>query len=40
MDDDDVLALIFDNGSALSKVSFAGNDNPYAVFSSIVGRPR
>ena len=37
--DDDVAALVFDNGSGMCKAGFAGDDAPRAVFSSIVGRP-
>jgi actin beta/gamma 1 len=40
MCDNDVVPLVFDNGSSMSKVGFAGNDIPYSVFPSIVGRPR
>jgi actin-related protein len=40
MSDEDVVALVFDNGSAVSKVGFAGNDIPYAIFTSIVARSR
>jgi actin beta/gamma 1 len=39
MCDDDVVPLVFDNGSGTSKVGFAGNDNPYAVFPSIITSP-
>ena len=38
--DDDVAALVIDNGSGMCKAGFAGDDVPRAVFSSIVGRPR
>ncbi|XP_052064580.1 actin-like [Mytilus californianus] len=40
MDDEDVAALVIDNGSGMFKAGFAGNDAPRAVFPSIVGRPR
>ena len=40
MCDDDVAALVVDNGSGMCKAGFAGDDAPRAVFSSIVGRPR
>ncbi|OQR76811.1 actin [Tropilaelaps mercedesae] len=40
MCDDDVAALVVDNGSGLCKAGFAGDDAPRAVFPSIVGRPR
>jgi actin len=38
--DDDVQALVVDNGSGMCKAGFAGDDAPRAVFPSIVGRPR
>ena len=38
--DDDVIALVVDNGSGMVKAGFAGDDAPRAVFPSIVGRPR
>ena len=40
MNDDDVAALVVDNGSAMFKAGFAGDDAPRSVFPSIVGRPR
>ena len=40
MADDDVQALVVDNGSGMCKAGFAGDDAPRAVFPSIVGRPR
>ena len=40
MCDDDVAALVVDNGSGCVKAGFAGDDAPRAVFPSIVGRPR
>jgi len=45
MSDDDgseeeVQALVVDNGSGMCKAGFAGDDAPRAVFPSIVGRPR
>ncbi|XP_069128646.1 uncharacterized protein [Argopecten irradians] len=40
MTDDDVAALVIDNGSGMCKAGFAGDDAPRAVFPSIVGRPR
>jgi actin-related protein len=39
MCDDDVAALVIDNGSGITKVGFAKDDEPQAVFSTIVGRP-
>jgi actin-related protein/ubiquitin len=38
--DDEVQALVVDNGSGMCKAGFAGDDAPRAVFPSIVGRPR
>uniref|UniRef100_A0A2K6NW51 Actin, cytoplasmic 1 n=1 Tax=Rhinopithecus roxellana TaxID=61622 RepID=A0A2K6NW51_RHIRO len=38
--DDDIAALVVDNGSGMCKAGFAGDDAPRAVFPSIVGRPR
>jgi len=39
-DDDEVQALVVDNGSGMCKAGFAGDDAPRAVFPSIVGRPK
>ncbi|KAM3479407.1 hypothetical protein MY5147_001723 [Beauveria neobassiana] len=38
--DEEVAALVIDNGSGMCKAGFAGDDAPRAVFPSIVGRPR
>jgi actin beta/gamma 1 len=40
MAEDDVAALVVDNGSGMCKAGFAGDDAPRAVFPSIVGRPK
>jgi len=40
MADEDVQALVVDNGSGMCKAGFAGDDAPRAVFPSIVGRPK
>merc|ERR1712109_397781 len=40
MCDEDVAALVCDNGSGMCKAGFAGDDAPRTVFPSIVGRPR
>ena len=40
MADDDIQALVVDNGSGMCKAGFAGDDAPRAVFPSIVGRPK
>ena len=38
--DQEVQALVVDNGSGMCKAGFAGDDAPRAVFPSIVGRPK
>lgn len=40
MADDDISAIVLDNGSGMCKAGFAGDDAPRAVFPSVVGRPR
>ncbi|GBN32225.1 Actin, adductor muscle [Araneus ventricosus] len=40
MCDDEVAALVVDNGSGMCKAGCAGDDAPRAVFPSIVDRPR
>ena len=40
MADDEVAALVVDNGSGMCKAGFAGDDAPRAVFPPIIGRPR
>jgi len=40
MSEEEVQALVIDNGSGMCKAGFAGDDAPRAVFPSIVGRPR
>jgi len=40
MADQEVQALVVDNGSGMCKAGFAGDDAPRAVFPSIVGRPK
>ncbi|GAA47615.1 actin beta/gamma 1 [Clonorchis sinensis] len=40
MAEDEINALVIDNGSGMCKAGFAGDDAPRAVFPSIVGRPR
>lgn len=40
MCDEEVSALVIDNGSGMCKAGFAGDDAPRAVFASVVGRPR
>jgi len=38
--EEEIAALVVDNGSGMVKSGFAGDDAPRAVFPSIVGRPR
>uniref|UniRef100_A0A8C3C7T0 Beta-actin n=1 Tax=Cairina moschata TaxID=8855 RepID=A0A8C3C7T0_CAIMO len=38
--EEEIAALVIDNGSGMCKAGFAGDDAPRAVFPSIVGRPR
>lgn len=38
--DDDIAAVVIDNGSGMVKAGFAGDDAPSAVISAITGRPR
>ncbi|KAK4468778.1 hypothetical protein MN116_007950 [Schistosoma mekongi] len=40
VNEEEVSALVIDNGSGMCKAGFAGDDAPRAVFPSIVGRPR
>ena len=40
MAEEEVTALVVDNGSGMCKSGFAGDDAPRAVFPSIVGRPK
>ena len=39
MCDDNVAALVVDNGSGITKAGFAGDEAPRVEFPSIVGRP-
>jgi len=39
MANDEVVAIVIDNGSGVCKAGFGGDDEPRAVFSSVVGRP-
>ncbi|XP_054431336.1 beta-actin-like protein 2 isoform X2 [Pteronotus mesoamericanus] len=39
-DDEELSALVVDNGSGVCKAGFGGDDAPRAVFPSMVGRPR
>ena len=38
--EEELAALVIDNGSGMCKAGIAGDDAPRAVFPSIVGRPR
>ncbi|XP_053393100.1 actin, cytoplasmic-like [Mercenaria mercenaria] len=38
--EEDVSAVVIDNGSGMCKAGFAGDDAPRAVFPAITGRPR
>ena len=38
--DDEVSAIILDNGSGMCKAGFAGEDAPRTIFPSLVGRPK
>ena len=38
--DEEVTAVVIDNGSGMCKAGFAGDDAPRTVFSTIVGRPK
>ncbi|ETK97258.1 actin-11, partial [Phytophthora nicotianae CJ01A1] len=40
MTEEDVQAIVVDNGPGMCKAGFAGDDAPRAVFPSIVGRPK
>lgn len=40
MAEEEVAALVVDNGSGMCKAGFAGDDAPRVVFPSIIGRPR
>ena len=37
--DEDIAAVVIDNGSGMCKAGFAGDDAPRAVFPAITGRP-
>jgi len=38
--ENEVVALVIDNGSGMCKAGFAGDDAPRAVFASVIGKPR
>jgi actin beta/gamma 1 len=37
---DDITAVVIDNGSGMVKGGFAGDDAPRAVLPALTGRPR
>jgi len=39
-EEEEVAALVVDNGTGMCKAGFAGDDAPRAVFPSIVGRAK
>lgn len=39
-EDDEVVAVVIDNGSGVCKGGFAGDDAPRSVFPAITGRPK
>ena len=39
-EEEEVAALVCDNGTGMCKAGFAGDDAPRAVFPSIVGRSK
>ena len=36
---EDITAVVIDNGSGMVKAGFAGDDVPRAVFPALTGRP-
>ncbi len=38
--DEEVTAVVVDNGSGMCKAGFAGDDAPRSVFPTVVGRPK
>jgi actin beta/gamma 1 len=40
MSDEDIMAMVIDNGSGMCKAGFSGEEAPRAVFPSIMGRPK
>lgn len=39
-ENEEIAAMVIDNGSGMCKAGFAGDDAPRSVFPSLVGRPR
>ena len=38
--DEEINAVVIDNGSGMCKAGFAGDDAPRCVFPCLVGRPK
>jgi actin-related protein len=38
--EEEVTAVVIDNGSGMTKAGFAGDDAPRSVFATVVGRPK
>ena len=38
--EEEVTAVVIDNGSGVCKAGFAGDDAPRSVFPTLVGRPK
>ena len=38
--EEEVTAVVIDNGSGMCKAGFAGDDAPRSVFATVVGRPK
>jgi actin-related protein len=38
--EEEVTAVVIDNGSGMCKAGFAGDDAPRSVFPTLVGRPK
>ncbi len=38
--EEEVTAVVIDNGSGLCKAGFAGDDAPRSVLPTVVGRPK
>jgi len=38
--EEEVTAVVIDNGSGMCKAGFAGDDAPRSVFNTLVGRPK
>ena len=38
--EEEVTAVVIDNGSGFIKAGFAGDDAPRSVFANVLGRPK